>query len=160
MFTRFSCLRFLVSCHCPYLNKIVENSVKKWKFWIFGQIFFTYMPNKISYVKLLFRQLLFILPWLSFLQFFVFQNNPYLKKMRNFSEKIENFRILVEFFKAFVLGMLNSKDLFGYFFTVCPRLSCPRFLVSCHHPYLNKFVENLVKKWKFSIFGQIFLLSC
>ena len=133
---------------------------EKWKFSNFWSHFLHLNTNKISYVKLLFRQLLFILPWLSFLQFFVFQNNPYLKKMRNFSEKIENFRILVEFFKAFVLGMLNSKDLFGYFFTVCPRLSCPRFLVSCHHPYLNKFVENLVKKWKFYFLFQLSSLLC
>ena len=71
------------------------------------------MLNKISYVKLLFRQLLVILPWLSFLHFFMFQHNPYLKKMRNLVKKNENFRILVNFFKAFVLGILNSKDLFG-----------------------------------------------
>ena len=66
---------------------------------IFGQIFFALMIYKNSYLKLLIRQPLVLLQRLSFVQIFVFRQNLYIKKRRNFSEETENFRILVELSK-------------------------------------------------------------
>ena len=73
---------FLSFSYYPYLNTIVENSLKKWFFSSFAQIFFGFSLYKNIYSKLLFQQLLFLLLRLIILYFFGFRHNPYLKKAK------------------------------------------------------------------------------
>ena len=59
-------------------------SVVKINYWVGNLlvIFLTYMLNKVIYVKYLISKFLVILPWLSFLHFFMFHYYPYQKEAK------------------------------------------------------------------------------
>ena len=81
-----------------------------------------------SYLKSLIRQLFLLLPTLSVLHFFVFQNDQYLEKLAKFQWKKWKFSKISHFFKAFLLGTTYPKDLFGKIFVVLRRLIFLGFL--------------------------------
>ena len=103
-------LCFFRFCDYPYLSKNIEIISEKMKILGFRSNFHGFHVRYNSQLKFSFRQPFVLIPRLKVRLFLCFDIMHILKNWRNFSEKNEIFRILVIFFKAFVLGITRQKN--------------------------------------------------
>ena len=140
-FLLFSCFNVI------NISKKAKFQWKKRKFLNISQFF------EASLLEITFEGFIWVVfivfPRLSSLCFVFSCHYPYLSKIVENSKKKWKCLNISQFFKAFVLGVLNSKDLLGYLLIVFPRLIFLCLVLICHYPYLNKIVENSVKNQEF-----------
>ena len=151
------CIRGSVFCVFQFLllflsQRNCRNFNEKMIIFHFQSNFLRFYIRNISYQKLLFRKLFVRFLWLSRLRLCVSRHCPYLKNWRNFSEKMENFRVLVKLSKLLCQEWQISKGTIQLAFYHVFKTQFLQFKVF-RYPYLKKIIEISVKKRNLEFFG-------
>ena len=109
---------------------------------MFGRISFFHTKNKNIHLKLLFWQLLILLPRLSVLHFFIFRHNRYLEKVEISVKKLKIF----EYQPVFESFCFRNNIFKGFIWVVFHSFSKAQFCVSPFYSPLS-ISEQICRKF-------------